>query len=317
MIIVTTNELPGYEIEEVFGEVFGLTVRSRNIGSQIGAALKILGGGELKGMTKMLDRRPRACDRTADRGGRGQRRQRDPRLPLRHLGAGRNLDRDLRLRHRRAGAPALARRPSRRRRGPRHATPTISSHESGAGPSPPTPSTGAGSSCSKTATSSTPPSRWPRRRGGRRRRPRSARRSAAPTTGPAASPRRRSSSRRWSRPTTVDDYAHFCLGRALSQTGETSAPATTWRWPRTCARTAATTATTATCSTPERRSEAADQLADGFLGEVGAEGVDLVVELQVAVDAVDFGAVADQPAAAAGARGPVAADRQGRRAGKG
>ena len=54
MIIVTTNELPGYEIEEVFGEVFGLTVRSRNIGSQIGAALKSLGGGELKGMTKML-----------------------------------------------------------------------------------------------------------------------------------------------------------------------------------------------------------------------------------------------------------------------
>lgn len=55
VIIVTTNELPGYEIEEVFGEAFGLTVRSRNIGSQIGAALKSLGGGELKGMTKMLE----------------------------------------------------------------------------------------------------------------------------------------------------------------------------------------------------------------------------------------------------------------------
>ncbi len=48
------NELPGYKIDEVFGEVFGLTVRSRNIGSQIGATLKSLGGGELKGMTKML-----------------------------------------------------------------------------------------------------------------------------------------------------------------------------------------------------------------------------------------------------------------------
>jgi uncharacterized protein YbjQ (UPF0145 family) len=55
VIIVTTNTLPGYEIEEVLGEVFGLTVRSRNIGSQIGAALKSLGGGELKGMTKMLE----------------------------------------------------------------------------------------------------------------------------------------------------------------------------------------------------------------------------------------------------------------------
>jgi uncharacterized protein YbjQ (UPF0145 family) len=54
MIITTMNELPGYTVNEVLGEVFGLTVRSRNIGSQIGATLKSLGGGELKGMTKML-----------------------------------------------------------------------------------------------------------------------------------------------------------------------------------------------------------------------------------------------------------------------
>ena len=54
MIIATTNDLPGYEVEEVLGEVFGLTVRSRNLGSQIGASLKSLAGGELKGMTKML-----------------------------------------------------------------------------------------------------------------------------------------------------------------------------------------------------------------------------------------------------------------------
>jgi uncharacterized protein YbjQ (UPF0145 family) len=54
MIIATTNDLPGYEIEEVLGEVFGLTVRSRNIGSQMGATFKSLVGGELKGMTKML-----------------------------------------------------------------------------------------------------------------------------------------------------------------------------------------------------------------------------------------------------------------------
>lgn len=54
MIIVTTNDLPRYEVVEVFGEVFGLTVRSRNVGSQIGASLKSLAGGELKGMTKML-----------------------------------------------------------------------------------------------------------------------------------------------------------------------------------------------------------------------------------------------------------------------
>ena len=54
MLISTMNDLPGYEIEEVLGEVFGLTVRSRNIGSQVGASFKSLVGGELKGMTKML-----------------------------------------------------------------------------------------------------------------------------------------------------------------------------------------------------------------------------------------------------------------------
>jgi uncharacterized protein YbjQ (UPF0145 family) len=54
VIISTMNDLPGYEIQEVFGEVFGLTVRSRNVGSQIGASLKSLVGGELRGMTKML-----------------------------------------------------------------------------------------------------------------------------------------------------------------------------------------------------------------------------------------------------------------------
>jgi len=54
VIIATTNDLPGYQVTEVLGEVFGLTVRSRNIGSQIGAAFKSIAGGELKGMTKNL-----------------------------------------------------------------------------------------------------------------------------------------------------------------------------------------------------------------------------------------------------------------------
>ena len=54
MLITTANDLPGYEITETLGEVFGLTVRSRNIGSQLGAGLKSLVGGELKGMTKAL-----------------------------------------------------------------------------------------------------------------------------------------------------------------------------------------------------------------------------------------------------------------------
>ncbi|MGZ8667397.1 MAG: YbjQ family protein [Solirubrobacterales bacterium] len=67
MLISTMNDLPGYEIDEVLGEVFGLTVRSRNIGSQIGASLKSLAGGELKGMTKMLaEGREHATDRLVE-----------------------------------------------------------------------------------------------------------------------------------------------------------------------------------------------------------------------------------------------------------
>ena len=54
MLVSTTNELPGQEILEVLGEVMGLTVRSRNIGSQLGASFKSILGGELKGMTKAL-----------------------------------------------------------------------------------------------------------------------------------------------------------------------------------------------------------------------------------------------------------------------
>ncbi len=54
MLISTMNDLAGYEVTEVLGEVFGVTVRSRNIGSQFGAAFKSLAGGELKGMTKNL-----------------------------------------------------------------------------------------------------------------------------------------------------------------------------------------------------------------------------------------------------------------------
>jgi len=54
MLVSTMNDVPGYEITEVLGEVFGLTVRARNIGSQFGAGLKSIVGGELKGMTQNL-----------------------------------------------------------------------------------------------------------------------------------------------------------------------------------------------------------------------------------------------------------------------
>jgi uncharacterized protein YbjQ (UPF0145 family) len=54
MLLSTMNDLPGYEVTEVLGEVFGITVRSRHMGSQVGASFKSLVGGELRGMTKML-----------------------------------------------------------------------------------------------------------------------------------------------------------------------------------------------------------------------------------------------------------------------
>jgi uncharacterized protein YbjQ (UPF0145 family) len=54
MIIVTSNDVPGYRIDAVFGEVMGLTVRSRNIGAQFTAGFRSLAGGELPEMTKAL-----------------------------------------------------------------------------------------------------------------------------------------------------------------------------------------------------------------------------------------------------------------------
>jgi uncharacterized protein YbjQ (UPF0145 family) len=54
IVVTTMNDLPGHRVTQVYGEVFGLTVRSRHIGSDIGASLKGLVGGEVKGYTKML-----------------------------------------------------------------------------------------------------------------------------------------------------------------------------------------------------------------------------------------------------------------------
>ena len=54
MIITTMNDLPGYRIDEVIGEVFGLTVRSRGVKGQLGASFKSMLGGELGSLTQML-----------------------------------------------------------------------------------------------------------------------------------------------------------------------------------------------------------------------------------------------------------------------
>ena len=54
MFVVTTNDMPGWRVEAVVGEVFGLTVRARNVGAQMGAGFKAMFGSELKGLTQQL-----------------------------------------------------------------------------------------------------------------------------------------------------------------------------------------------------------------------------------------------------------------------
>ncbi|NUQ88523.1 MAG: YbjQ family protein, partial [Glycomyces artemisiae] len=53
-VVTTTENVPGYEVLETHGEVFGLTVRSRNMFSDIGSGFKSILGGELKGLSKAL-----------------------------------------------------------------------------------------------------------------------------------------------------------------------------------------------------------------------------------------------------------------------
>lgn len=64
ILVVTTNDVPGYEVVKVYGEVFGVLVRSRNLVSNIGAGLKSIIGGEIGGYTKLLsDSRIEAIER--------------------------------------------------------------------------------------------------------------------------------------------------------------------------------------------------------------------------------------------------------------
>lgn len=74
ILISTMNDVPGYRVTEVHGEGFGLVTRSRNLFSNIGAALRALVGGEIGGWTKLLTRsREQAIERmkqaTSERGG--------------------------------------------------------------------------------------------------------------------------------------------------------------------------------------------------------------------------------------------------------
>lgn len=62
--MTTTETIPGREVAEVLGVVKGNTIRARHIGSDIGAGLKSLVGGEIRGYVKaMTDAREEATER--------------------------------------------------------------------------------------------------------------------------------------------------------------------------------------------------------------------------------------------------------------
>jgi len=54
ILVTTMNDVPGYEVIAVHGEVFGLVVRSRNLFSNIGASFRVIFGGEVRGYTQLL-----------------------------------------------------------------------------------------------------------------------------------------------------------------------------------------------------------------------------------------------------------------------
>lgn len=54
MIVVNTETIPGYRIEEIKGLVQGNTVRAKHAGRDIAASFKNFIGGELKGYTELL-----------------------------------------------------------------------------------------------------------------------------------------------------------------------------------------------------------------------------------------------------------------------
>jgi len=51
IIVVTTPELPGYEIMKVLGTIHGLTVRTRGVGGKIVAGIEGILGGEVTAYT--------------------------------------------------------------------------------------------------------------------------------------------------------------------------------------------------------------------------------------------------------------------------
>ncbi|HEX2590518.1 MAG TPA: heavy metal-binding domain-containing protein [Rhizomicrobium sp.] len=64
MLVVTTENIPGYRRTETLGQVFGVIVRSRGLGGNIMAGLRSIVGGEIHEYTQLLEQsRRQAIDR--------------------------------------------------------------------------------------------------------------------------------------------------------------------------------------------------------------------------------------------------------------
>jgi uncharacterized protein YbjQ (UPF0145 family) len=64
MIVTTTENVPGYRVVDVKGQVFGVVVRSRGLAGNVMAGLRSIVGGEISEYTQLLEEtRKHAIDR--------------------------------------------------------------------------------------------------------------------------------------------------------------------------------------------------------------------------------------------------------------
>ena len=67
MIVATTENIPGHRVREMFGQCFGVVVRSRGVAGNLAAGLRSLVGGEIKEYTPLLEEaRRHALDRLVE-----------------------------------------------------------------------------------------------------------------------------------------------------------------------------------------------------------------------------------------------------------
>ncbi len=68
IMVATTNSIPGYKVVEYHGIVWGLTVRAKDIGTDLLAGCRSIVGGEVSGYTDLLyETRQQAIDRLTER----------------------------------------------------------------------------------------------------------------------------------------------------------------------------------------------------------------------------------------------------------